>query len=232
MWLREILRTNRPLIEGRAGPLGPPKKPQAFAGQGRLRMRDEALSEAAAGTGHGAETFRRAQRSRPTTIISALLGLMFGVLAVRADVAVGDPFPALAAAKLTGGDVPAIAGKVALVDFWASWCAPCKASFPAFARLHTDFASRGLAIVAISVDEKSVAYAAFVKKLQPPFVTLLDADHRLVQALKVPAMPTSYLIGRDGRVRFVHAGFHGAATEQELRSQIESLLAETAGTKS
>jgi thiol-disulfide isomerase/thioredoxin len=116
---------------------------------------------------------------------------------------------------------------VVLVDFWASWCAPCKASFPAFSRLHADYASRGLLIVAVSVDEKPAAYSAFVKKLSPPFFVMRDESQKLVRAVKVPTMPTSYLIDRSGRVRFVHTGFHGEATENELRRNIEAMLNET-----
>ena len=147
----------------------------------------------------------------------------------RADVKVGSTFPALAPAglvPLTGGELPATHGKVVLVDFWASWCAPCKASFPMMARLHRDYAARGLVITAIGVDEKPAAAAAFVKKLAPPFPTLHDASGTIVKAVVVPTMPTSYLVGRDGIVRFVHQGFRGEATERELRRQIDALLGE------
>lgn len=182
-------------------------------------------------------TCRESARAAPTTVMARLACAVWAALAIglgtaHAEVHVGDPFPVLKAAELTGAELPALEGKVVLVDFWASWCAPCKASFPAFARLHTEFGGRGLVIVAISVDEKPAAFTAFVKKQQPPFATLLDGSHKLVETLRVPAMPTSYLIGRDGRLRFVHAGFHGAATEQELHSQIENLLANDAGPKS
>jgi thiol-disulfide isomerase/thioredoxin len=151
---------------------------------------------------------------------------MLIVIPVRGAIGAGDLFPALGEAALGGGAVPETAGRVVLVDFWASWCAPCKASFPAFARLHADYAARGLVIVAVSVDEKPAAYTRFVEQQRPPFATLLDERQRLVQAVQVPAMPTSYLIGRDGRVRSVHQGFHGAASERELRNEIEALLEE------
>jgi len=148
---------------------------------------------------------------------------------VHAQVKAGAVFPDLAAAglvALTGGDVPERTGKVVLVDFWASWCAPCKASFPMLAKLHAEFAVRGLIVAGIGIDEKPAAAEAFVKKLAPPFPTLHDREQKLVRQVVVPAMPTSYLIGRDGRVRFVHEGFHGDRTERELRQQIEALLAE------
>lgn len=166
--------------------------------------------------------------SRPAWRIVAAL-FAGGVALLRAEVKVGDAFPALATPALVPlgtGDLPATAGQVVLVDFWASWCAPCKASFAALAQLQKDFASRGLVIAAVSVDEKSAAAAAFVKKLAPNFPTLHDRDQALVKQVVVPTMPTSYLLGRDGRVRFVHQGFHGDATERELRRQIELLLNE------
>ena len=161
-----------------------------------------------------------------------LLAAGVGLLAVtaRADVKVGDSFPSLPAAGLTGGALPDTAGRVVLVDFWASWCAPCKASFPAYAKLQADYAARGLVIVAVSVDEDPAAYAAFVKRMHPPFATLHDHTQQLVRQVQVPAMPTCYLIGRDGRVRLVRQGFHGEDRERELRKEIDTLLAENPAT--
>jgi thiol-disulfide isomerase/thioredoxin len=153
-------------------------------------------------------------------LIAALTGP-----AARAELKPGDAFPALAAAGLTGGPLPEIAGHVTIVDFWASWCAPCKASFPAYARIQADYAARGLVVVAVGVDDRIIDYDGFLKKWHPTFVTLLDQRKQLVSTVKVPAMPTSYVLGRDGRVRFVHVGFHGSATEQELRIEVEALLA-------
>lgn len=147
----------------------------------------------------------------------------------RADIKVGEPFPAFAPAgviNLAGGELPATAGQIVLVDFWASWCAPCKASFPAMAKLHADYASRGLVIAAVSIDEKPAAALAFWKKLSPPFATVHDREQKLVQQVGVPTMPTSYLLDRSGRVRFVHEGFHGDVTDKKVRQEIEALLAE------
>ena len=165
-------------------------------------------------------------RIRPFLALSLALA---GAVLARADIKTGDTFPALAPAgvvTISGAALPATAGQVVLVDFWASWCGPCKASFPALAKIHTDLAPRGLVIAAVSIDEKPSAAAGFAKKLAPPFATLHDREQKLVQQVGVPTMPTTYLLDRTGKVRFMHEGFHGDATDKQLRQDIETLLAE------
>ncbi|HEY5227915.1 MAG TPA: TlpA disulfide reductase family protein [Opitutaceae bacterium] len=166
-----------------------------------------------------------------TRLVSAFAGGIFLLLAAAATAApigVGDAFPVLASVNLAGAPLPETAGKVVLVDFWASWCAPCKASFPAYGRINSDFASKGLVIVAVSVDQDQAAYDNFVKKLAPGFFVAFDRDQSLVRRVEVPTMPTSYLLDRQGRVRFIHPGYHGAETEALIRREVETLLAEKA----
>ena len=148
------------------------------------------------------------------------------VSAAQAGVKVGDAFPSLASAQLAGGAVPATAGKILVVDFWASWCAPCKASFPALGKISSDYATRDVVLIGVSVDESAAAYATFLKKTPPAFPAFHDAKQNLVRAVQVPTMPTTYVVDRQGRVRFVHSGFHGDASERRLRADIDALLAE------
>ena len=81
-------------------------------------------------------------------------------------------------------------------------------------------------MVGIGIDEKVAAAETFVRKLAPTFPTLHDHSQRLVKKVEVPTMPTSFLVGRDGKVKFIHRGFQGDRTEKELWSQIEKLLLE------
>lgn len=81
-------------------------------------------------------------------------------------------------------------------------------------------------MVAVSVDQDTGAYEAFVKKFSPPFAVVRDRTQQLVRQVSVPAMPTCFLLGRDGRVRYLHRGFHGAETDGEIRKELNLLLEE------
>ncbi|HLP03707.1 MAG TPA: TlpA disulfide reductase family protein [Opitutaceae bacterium] len=165
--------------------------------------------------------------SRKLSVLLAA-GLLLGVASApaRAELACGAAFPSLAEAQLEG-TLPDTKGQVVLVDFWASWCAPCKASFPALGQLHADYGARGVTILGVSEDDKAKDYAAFLKKYAPPFATVRDAAHKLAGAVKVPAMPTSVVVGRDGRVRAIFSGYHGEETEKSIRAALDQALAES-----
>lgn len=158
--------------------------------------------------------------SLPTMLVVFMLPSLSG-----ADFKKGDKLPDLASFKLEGS-LPKLEGQVVLLDFWASWCNPCKASFPEMEKLHKSFAQRGLTILAVSVDEKQENMQRFVKSTNVSFPIVRDAQQKLVAAADVKAMPTSFLIDRAGRIRFVHTGFHGDQTVKEYRQEIEQLLNE------
>lgn len=103
-------------------------------------------------------------------------------------------------------------GRVVLVDFWASWCEPCRGSFPWLAALHARYAEKGLAIVAIDLDKRRDLADAFLAEFQPPFQVAFDPAGETAARYRVSAMPSSVLIGADGRVLYAHAGFDPGKT--------------------
>ena len=139
-----------------------------------------------------------------------------------------DPLPALDSFKLEGKLPDSLKGKVVLLDFWASWCGPCRKSFPAMQELHKQYAERGLTIVAVSVDDKREDMERFLKNEKVSFAVVRDAGQKLVAAADVAAMPTSFLIDRAGKIRYVHKGFAGDKTVKQYQEQIEQLLKEPA----
>ena len=139
-------------------------------------------------------------------------------------VKVGDTFPDLASFKLEGKLPDALKGKVVMIDFWASWCGPCKQSFPAMEELHRQYNDKGLVIIAINVDENHSSMESFLKKTPASFAVLRDAGQKLVEQAGVASMPSSFLIDREGKVRFIHTGFRGAETKKKYEEEIQLLL--------
>lgn len=151
-------------------------------------------------------------------IVAASLSL------AQAAVKEGDVFPRLADAGLAGA-LPETAGKVVVIDFFASWCGPCKSSIPALSKLQAEYAARGVVVIGVGIDEQAEKHTAFVARLAPKFATVHDRGQQLVRAVEVPSMPTTFIVGRDGRVRLRHTGYHGAATEREWRAALDAALA-------
>ena len=163
--------------------------------------------------------------SLPNKLLNGLVLCLALSAPAFAQVKPGQPFPDLKGYALEG-TLPACAGQVVLVDFWATLCAPCKASFPAYGQLQRELAPRGFILLAIRIDKTAAPYAEFLQRFSPPFPTVRDGTQKLISVVKVPAMPTSYLIDRKGIVRSVHSGFHGEATVKALREEIIRLLEE------
>ncbi len=136
---------------------------------------------------------------------------------------VGDAFPSLAQERLEG-KLPELQGKVVLVDFWASWCGPCKASFPALKEIHEKYASQGFVIVAVSIDESKDDMLGFLKKTAVPFVAVRDAKGTLAEKLDIQSIPTSFLLDRSGKILMVHSGYGGDSTKKEYIQEIEAAL--------
>ena len=121
--------------------------------------------------------------------------------------------------------VTPLKGQVVYLDFWASWCTPCKASFPFMNELHEQLASKGLVVLAVNLDEQRPAADRFLAHTPARFRIAYDPKGVTPEQYTVKAMPTAVLIDRKGQVRHVHAGFR-EADKKDLRVQVEALLKE------
>jgi peroxiredoxin len=139
----------------------------------------------------------------------------------------GARMPELGLVDLEGKriDRAALAGKVVVVDFWATWCAPCKQELPVLQRLYERYAKQGLVVVAVSVDKDATNVRKFASELKLSFPVLHDAKHDVAGRFDPPRMPSSFIVDRKGIVRHVHAGYR-AGDEAKLEAEIKALLAE------
>ena len=102
---------------------------------------------------------------------------------------------------------PDLKGKIVYLDFWASWCGPCRQSFPWMNELQRELGARGLVVVAVNVDHERADANRFLASYPAEFRVLFDPEGKLAERYKVGGMPTSFLIGRDGKIVSTHAGF-------------------------
>jgi thiol-disulfide isomerase/thioredoxin len=131
--------------------------------------------------------------------------------------------PAEAAAVL---DLAKYRGKVVYADFWASWCGPCKLSFPFMHQLAARYPAGDLAVITINVDRQRGPADAFLRQVRSSLPVIYDAAGDIAQAWKVADMPTSLVFDRKGAMRFRHQGFFpGKAREYE--GHVAQLLRES-----
>ena len=119
----------------------------------------------------------------------------------------------------------ALQGTVVLIDFWASWCDPCKQSFPWMKEMQERYADQGFVILAINVDRKDKKARRFLAEQAVNFPVVFDAKGVNASRNQLKAMPTSLLLDRQGRVRLRHQGFH-PETAGQLEACITQLLLE------
>jgi peroxiredoxin len=115
-------------------------------------------------------------------------------------------------------------GQVVMINFWASWCGPCRQEMPHLNRLHDKYGKAGFVLLGVNVDDDPRAAAAAAARWGIAFPVLLDADKAVSRVWGLASMPASVLIDRDGRVRYLHRGWREgveADYERELRELVK-----------
>ncbi len=159
--------------------------------------------------------------------IGGLLALLLlAAPAVGEDLGVMAPvFSLPAIANATGTiDLDALRGDVVYVDFWASWCGPCRLSLPALDGLYQELKDQGLRVVAVSVDVVEEDSLDFLERYPVTYPVAIDTTGDTARSFAVNGMPSGYLIDRSGAVHSVHVGFK-RGDEEPLRLEILELLA-------
>lgn len=155
---------------------------------------------------------------------SFVLLLLWPVLARCATIGEAAPLFTLPSAA-SEVKLESYRGQVIYLDFWASWCGPCRQSFPWMQTLQQRYRSRGLTVIAINLDQERKAAEIFLTKHPADFMIAFDEQARSPAVYRVKAMPTSFLVDRQGKIRYIHAGFRENKL-LEIEQQIGDLLNE------
>ena len=163
--------------------------------------------------------------------------LMLNVLALAAALWASTPVPAAVTLQAAAPDFTLKSaegrnlrlqeqrGQVVLVNFWASWCGPCKQEMPHLNRLYDKYRASGFTLLAVNIDDDARHGAATAAKWGLKFPVLLDADKSVTKLYDLGAMPSTVLIDRDGRVRYLHRGYR-EGVEDTYERQIRELVKE------
>jgi peroxiredoxin len=139
---------------------------------------------------------------------------------------IGNPAPDFSASSVNGkgkASVRASSGKVLIVDFWATWCDPCKKSFPKLQGLYAKLKPSGMDLIAISEDDENSGIQEFGNNYGAKFPLVWDDGKKIAGKWVPKSMPTTFIVDKSGVVRFVHFGYHDGE-ELEIEKEVKSLL--------
>jgi thiol-disulfide isomerase/thioredoxin len=156
------------------------------------------------------------------------IGLLAGTNPAMAKLKEGAPFPKGVVPTLDGKgkvDITSLKGKVVIVDFWASWCEPCKIELPALNEMYKKYKSKGLVVIGVNMDEKKADAQAFLKEHPVQVPLAYDGDKQvLAKQIEIDKMPTSFIIDKKGKVAVRHEAFREGDAEK-IEQEVKKLLA-------
>ena len=168
--------------------------------------------------------FRPTEQSKEYTSLQEYYESIAGV--VEEHPLLGKPAPSFELQNVDGESVSlkSLEGKVVVLDFWATWCAPCVASMPLMQKITEEFKDKDVVFLAVNAGETKEEVEAFLEEQEWQVTVLLDTDGKVSDAFKADAIPQSIVLGKDGMIESVHVGFPGEeALTQRLTEELEIL---------
>lgn len=157
-------------------------------------------------------------------IFSSMLFAGFSAFAASTGELTPDCEPIIQ--KTNAQDFEAFRGKVVYLDFWATWCPPCRKSMPALNQLRNDLLDSGFEVVAINVDEHQQDAEQYLKKYPVDYINIFDPSAKCPKVFNLEGMPTAYLIDKNGVIQDIHVGFRKGDIKT-IRSKVLELLENT-----
>jgi peroxiredoxin len=153
--------------------------------------------------------------------------LLLAVFNVQAGSEMKEPAPNFTLKGSTGKNIKLseLRGQVVLLNFWASWCGPCRTEMPLLGKIHEKYKGMGFTVLGVNVEEDSAPAISIVKKTKINFPVLFDVSNGVSKLYHVSAMPSTVLIDRDGNMRYLHEGYK-AGDENKYKEWIKKLIQE------
>jgi len=164
----------------------------------------------------------------PTRVLSLIaLALVPALAWSGASLQTGAPAPGFELKSNSGKPVSLadLKGQIVLVNFWASWCGPCRQEMPILEQLNHQYHNKGVALIGVNVEPDTDAATAWLKATPFTFPILYDVDSKVSKLYEVQGMPNTVILDRKGIVRYIHRGYSPGA-ENEYLDQIRALIRE------
>ncbi len=166
-------------------------------------------------------------RRIPSTLRLLLTALLLGLLGLAQAGEVSGPAPDFTLRSNTGKNLKLseFRGQVVLLNFWASWCGPCRQEMPALDKLHKRYSKLGFTVLGVNVEEDSAQAKRMLREIRVSFPILFDTQNKASELYHVSAMPTTVIIDRDGNMRYLHKGYK-PGEESVYKKWVKKLIRE------
>jgi len=164
---------------------------------------------------------------RPTALLATLLLATAGSTSAAAPPAASAPAPDFTLPSRDGGDLQlsTLKGQVVMINFWATWCGPCRQEMPLLEQLHAKYEPLGFTLLGVNVEPDSATATKWLEGVPVTFPILFDTKNVVAEQFGVMGMPSSVFVDREGRVRYVHRGYK-PGDEAQYADTIRSLVKE------